>query len=206
MLTVEADPAGVEKRLTDGEIICPECGNVLRPWGWGVERVLRGPHGARVRLRPRRSHCINCRATHVLLPVIALLRRADAAAVIGAALVAKAHGAGHRTIAAVLGCPAETVRGWLRAFARAAEEIRMYFTVLLAGVDPDPPVPAAAGSMLAAAVAAVLAATAAVGRRWPKLGTVSPWTLACAATNGQLIFPSGPRSSINTSRLWEHLM
>ena len=53
----------------------------------------------------------------MLLPVVVLLRRADTSAVIGAALVAKAAGAGHRRIAMVLGRPAETVRGWLRRFA-----------------------------------------------------------------------------------------
>jgi hypothetical protein len=52
----------------------------------------------------------------VLLPAWCLARRADEAAVIGAALEAKAAGAGHRTIAGLPGCPASTVRGWLRVF------------------------------------------------------------------------------------------
>ena len=45
-------------------------------------------------LVPRRSRCRGCGATHVLLPAWCLLRRADAAAVIGAALAAAAAGAG----------------------------------------------------------------------------------------------------------------
>jgi hypothetical protein len=53
-----------------------------------------------------------------------LARRADVAAVIGSALAAKATGAGHRRIAAALGRPAETVRGWLRRFAGRVEAIR----------------------------------------------------------------------------------
>jgi len=207
VLTVEADPIGVEKKLTSGEINCPGCGSVLRPWGWAAMRVLRGEGPSRLRLRPRRSHCSTCRATHVLLPVIALLRRADAAVVIGTALLAKARGAGHRAIAAALGRPAETVRGWLRSFARRAEEIRVLFTVLLTGVDPDPRIPAAAGGdALGDAVAAMLALAEAVRRRWPALGAASPWQVAVAATHGRLIFPAGSRSSINTSRLWEQLM
>jgi hypothetical protein len=42
------------------------------------------------------------------------VRRADTTEVIGNALVAKANGAGHRTIAAALGQPVSTVRRWLR--------------------------------------------------------------------------------------------
>lgn len=142
----------------------------------------------------------------MLLPVIALLRRADVAVVIGTALLAKAAGAGFRSIAAGLGRPAETVRGWLRAFSGAAESIRSWFTVVLTGLDPDPQVPAATGTAFADAVSAIFAVAAAVGRRWPVMDTVSPWQVACAATNAGLIFPSGWRSSINTSRLWEQLM
>jgi hypothetical protein len=44
----------------------------------------------------------------VLLPVIALLRRRDVIAVIGAALMAKAAGRGYRRIARELGVPADT--------------------------------------------------------------------------------------------------
>ena len=47
-----------------------------------------------------------------MLPVTALLRRADTAAVVVSALVAKARcGFGFRRIAADLGRPGETVRG-----------------------------------------------------------------------------------------------
>jgi hypothetical protein len=50
----------------------------------------------------------------VLLPVSVLERRADAATVIGAALVLAASGLGHRLIAQRLGRPAATVRcSWL---------------------------------------------------------------------------------------------
>jgi len=70
--------------------------------------------------------------THVLLPVNALLRRADTAAVIVSALAAKARcGFGFRRIAADLGRPGETVRGWLRRFAERAEAVRSMFTVWL---------------------------------------------------------------------------
>ena len=110
---------------------------------------------------PRRSRCRECGATHVLLPAWCLARRADAGEVIGLALEAKAAGAGHRVIAGRLGRPASTVRGWLRAFARRAEQVRSVFTALAASLVTDPPLPAPAGSPAADAVAAVAAAAAA---------------------------------------------
>ncbi len=56
-----------------------------------------------------------------MLPSFVVPRRLDAAPVIGAALELAAAGCGHRPIAARLGLPAETVRGWLRrARVRAA--------------------------------------------------------------------------------------
>ena len=72
--------------------------------------------------------------THVLLPVGALLRRADTVAVIGPALTAKASGLGARPVAVVLDRPLETVRGWLRRFGGKAEQVRAWFTGLLVAV------------------------------------------------------------------------
>jgi hypothetical protein len=76
--------------------------------------------------------------THVLLPVVVLLRRADLAVVIAAALAAKAAGAGYRPIAAALGRPVETVRGWLGRFGGRLEPVRALFTVWLRVLDPPP--------------------------------------------------------------------
>lgn len=143
-------------------------------------------------VRPRRAWCRRCGITHVLLPVVALLRRADLAEVIGAALAARAAGAGYRRVAAGLSRPPDTVRGWLRRFAGRAETVRVAFTVLLVDTGPDPVVPAAAGSLFADAVAAVVGAAVAVAARWPQLGVVSPWLAASAATGGGLLAPSWP--------------
>jgi hypothetical protein len=154
--------------------------------------VLRGPAAVTVRVRPRRTQCRWCAITHVLVPVVALARRADLAEVIGSALAAKASGAGVRAIAAVLSRPVDTVRGWLRRFAARAEAVRVAFTRLLVAYGPDPMVPAATGSLFADAVAAMVAAVAAVIARWPALGAVSPWLTASAATNGRLLAPSWP--------------
>ena len=93
MVRAEAD--AVEGELTGGALACPACGVPLRPWGYARPRVLRGRVGP-VPVRPRRARCLGCGQTAVLLPVVALLRRADSAAVIGAALLAAAGGTGHR--------------------------------------------------------------------------------------------------------------
>src|SRR6266536_3291041 len=94
-----------------GRVDCPGCSGVLRPWGWARPRRVHGIGGV---LRPRRGRCGGCRVTHVLLPVTVLLRRAYAAEVIGAALLARAGGHGYRWIGAVLEVPVATVGGWLR--------------------------------------------------------------------------------------------
>jgi hypothetical protein len=191
VVTVEADVDQVERRLAAGELSCPACGGVLAGWGWARLRWLRGPHGP-VELCPRRSRCTDCRVTHVLLPVTALLRRADAAAVIVSALVAKATGrAGFRRIAADFARPAETVRGWLRRFAERAEAVRSVFTVWLCAVDADPVMPAAAGSGFADAVVAIGALAAAIVRRF-SLPAVSPAETAVAVSGGRLLARGWP--------------
>ena len=200
MLTVGADAVEVEGRLAGGELECPGCGGVLARWGWARTRVLRGGRGL-VRLRPRRARCGGCGGTHVLLPVFALLRRVDLAEVIGAALAAKAAGAGARSIAAAWGRPADTVRGWLRRFGSRAGQVRAFFIRLLVDVGVDPVPPAQAPSGFADAVAAVAGASVAAASRWPGIGEVPLWGLACAASGGRLLAPGWPEKLINTSSL-----
>src|SRR5262249_17103371 len=85
----------------------------LGGWGHGRARVIRAESGP-LPVRPRRAACRGCRATHVLLPVEVLLRRADGVEVVGAAIAAKATGLGARPVAALLDRPLGTVRGWRR--------------------------------------------------------------------------------------------
>jgi Domain of unknown function (DUF6431)/Homeodomain-like domain len=199
VLTVNGDGAAVERQLAGGELACPACGGVLGGWGRAAERVVRVLGGSGVRLRPRRSRCRRCGKTHVLLPAWCLLRRADAAEVIGAALEAAAAGGGHRRIAGLLGRPASTVRGWLRRFAGRAEAVRVFFTVLLARTAPDPVMPAGAAGPVAAAVSAVAGAAAAVAARWPLVGGVPVWAAASAASGGLLLAPGWPAAGRNAS-------
>jgi hypothetical protein len=135
----------------------------------------------------------------VLLPVQCLLRRADAAAVIGTALEKNAAGAGHRSIARDLGRPAETVRGWLRRLAARAGAVRAFFTVLLAATSPDPVMPAAASGPVADAVSAIAGAAVAVAQRWPRIGEVPVWAAASAASGGLLLAPGWPAAGRNAS-------
>jgi len=135
-------------------------------------------------LRPRRTACRACETTHVLLPAWSVPRRRDGAEVIGEALLAKAQGAGHRTIAARLGRPPGTVRGWLRTFARRAEAIgccaRRWAYAIDATITPARP----AGSPFVDAVEA-LAVAARVCRG--QLGLrAGPWELSVALTGGLL--------------------
>jgi len=203
VLTVGNDAAVVERQLQEGVLACPGCGGRLRRWGHGRQRVIRARDGIKCRLRPRRSICAGCGRTHVLLPVGCLLRRADSAGVIGQALALAAAGLGHRTVAERLGRPAATVRGWLRRAIARAGPLRSAFTALLCGLDPDPLLPAPAGSPLADAVAAVVAAAGAAVRRWGTAASVlSPWELASAVTGGALLAPGMTVELANTSCPW----
>ena len=131
----------------------------------------------------------------MLLPVVLLVRRADTVAVIGAGLTAKATGAGHRLIAALLGRPPETVRGWLRRFAGRVEPVRAVFTRWCRALAPDPVLPGPAGSAWADAIAAVGAAAAAVGARFGigcNVGMVPVWQVATTISAARLLLPGWP--------------
>lgn len=184
VLAVTVDPGVLEADLEAGRLCCPGCGGPLRAWGHARERKLRMLDGERV-LRPRRACCHACETTHVLLAAWSVPRRRDGAEVIGEALLAKAHGAGHRVIAARLGRPPGTVRGWLRAFARRAEAIsvcaRRWAYAIDATITPGTPV---FGSPLADAVDALAITARACRLRLGMRG--SPWELSVALTGGLL--------------------
>ncbi len=201
MLTVNGDRNVVERQLGGGELACPSCGGMLGGWGNAVTRRVRQLEGDDEQVTPRRSRCRACRATHVLLPAQLLSRRADAGAVIGRALEAKAAGRGHRAIAGLLGRPASTVRGWLRALTRNAGRVRERFTALAASLVTDPPLPAPGGSPSADAVAAV-AAAAAAAVMVPGVGAVARWELAAAVTCGLLLAPSWPSWRATRAGVW----
>ena len=196
MITVEVDAVDVERRLGEGRLLCPGCGGRLSGWGHARPRSVRGREGL-VFVHPRRARCTGgCEATHVLLPVTCWVRRADTVEVIGVGLEACAGGAGHRAIAAGLGCPVSTVRGWLRRFAGRVEAVGGFFTALTVRVGVDPVLGPASGSGWGDALAAIGAAWVAVSARFAGagaglgVGTVTAWQLACAVTSGGLLSPA----------------
>jgi hypothetical protein len=115
---------------------------------------------------------------------MALLRRRDEVAVIGAAIEAKAAGAGHRAIAERLGVPKDTVRGWLRRFAARAEQARAHFTRWAFALDPElgPVMPA--GGVVADALEVIAVAV----RAWVlRFGLAEAWQLISTLSGGVLL-------------------
>ena len=203
VVTVGLDVGVVERQLRSGELRCPDCRGVLRPWGRARSRSLRSDPGSLwpvQRLVPRRSMCVSCGRTHVLVPLTALARRADGVEVIGAALLARARGWGYRRVAAGVGRPVSTVRGWVGRLAANAGQVFAAFTRLVHELEVDPAPVAPAGSAFGDAVAAVGAGVAAVRRRFgTAVVVVSAWRVAAALTHGRLLAPSPPTRLINTS-------
>lgn len=193
MVTVEVDPARVESQLAGGELSCPSCPDgVLARWGFARSRRVVGLVDA---VRPRRSRCRGCAATHVLLPVSLLLRRAYAAKVIWAVLQARAAGVGHRVIAAAVGVLACTVRGWLRVLGRRVEVVRGWFITVAVTAGVDVSVPAATGTGVGDVLAAVGAARAALVSRFGpglQVGAVTAVSVAVACSGGRLLSPGWP--------------
>lgn len=180
---VGTDGDEVERDLLGGCLRCPRCGGVLGPWGHARRRVLRCRGGTEL-IRPRRAKCRWCGTTHVLLPDSSFIRRRDHVETIGEAIVAKAAGSGHRRIAEALGLLPDIVRGWLRAFARAAEVIRAHFTRWAQALDPLLGPIEGAGDAVGDAVAAIGVATrAAVLAFGPRLA----WSAVSWMTGGALL-------------------
>jgi hypothetical protein len=190
VLIVGTDAGGVETDLVAGRLACPVCGAGLRPWGHSADREVRQLDAVE-RRRFRRSICAVCAVTHVLMPEDTLVRRRDSAAVVGAALVAKANGKGHRTIAETLSRPASTVRGWLRRFATMAERLREHFTRWAHAMDPAHDRRSSGGDGFCDAVEAIGVLGLVAVRRF---GPRPVWSLASVVTGGGLL--------ANTSALW----
>ena len=191
MLMVSGDLERIESGLIAGRLRCPGCGGRLARWGQARSRNVRSAGGIERRVQPRRARCVGCGRTHVLLPDGLLLRRRDEVEVIGAALVAHAGGDGHRRIAARLGVPAATVRGWLRRFGARVTAIAAFFTQWALTLAPGSDPPAPTGRAVTDAVEAVGVATRAAVRRF---GPGPVWARAARLTGGGLL--------ANTSCLW----
>jgi hypothetical protein len=153
-------PERAERILQAGTMSCPRCPGRLRPFGHGRTRTVRGRGTTTLRVTPRRARCPSCGGTQILLPTTLTVRRADSTEVIGAALAAKAGGAGFRAIATALDRPASTVRSWLRRvpdgharwlYERAVQRSVEIDRELLVGPGPYPTVLGQALNLLAGA-------------------------------------------------------
>jgi hypothetical protein len=181
------DLARAEADLVAGELSCPGCGGMLRPWGYGRSRQVRDHGPATLSLRPRRGRCVACGVTQVLLLGSVLPRRADTTAVIGTALLASTGGAGYRRIAEDIGRPLSTVRRWLRSVRGTHTQwLHAQGVAWIHRVDREvfatiTPAPSGLGDALSALAAAALAIQA---RLTPH---VPVWTLIGRLTHGRLV-------------------
>lgn len=161
-----------------GNLACPFCGGLLRPWGFARRRVMRLA-GSEVWWRPRRARCSCCGRTQVLLPAVALSRRRDSSGDVGEVLEAYAFGKGYRRVARDRRIPIPTARNWIRGLRGRWED--------LAGcVDP------ASGSAHTVEVKGVIEearlAVNAVRRGARAAGwSGSVWEFASFSTNGRLL-------------------
>jgi hypothetical protein len=186
---VVACPDRAERILQAGNMGCPRCPGRLRPFGHGRTRTVRGRGGDTLRVTPRRARCGDCGGTQILLPTTLTVRRADSTEVIGAALAAKAGGAGFRAIAATLARPVSTVRSWLRRvpegharwlYERAVDRAVQIDRELLVGPAQYPTVLGQALNLLAGAAL----------RYRERLGLTDPvWALIGFFAQGRLLAP-----------------
>lgn len=188
-MIVVLDQAQAHRELLAGTLPCSRCSAPLRSWGYARPRSLRLSCGARVSLRPRRARCRACSTTDVLLPAFTPLRSAYTMEVVGPALLGSAQGRSHRTIAADLGLPADTVRGWIRKVRGRAEWLRTTATVAAHMFDANLPplLPTEVRSALAEAISALGAAAAAARLMFGPIAT--PWELLAHIAEGRLLAP-----------------
>jgi Domain of unknown function (DUF6431) len=190
------DEALAQDALDAGQLRCPHpgCGGVVRRDGHARQRRVRTRDGQQRSLRPQRVACRQCARVQVLLPSWCVPRRADDAETIGVALLHAAQGRGHRPIAALLGRPLSTVRGWLRAArANAIRVERHAYLARRAMEQTHPPRMVClphAGTPLGYAVDALGAAAAAARRHFGDDGhQSSPWALLMLLGGARLLAP-----------------
>jgi hypothetical protein len=192
VVMVVARPDVAAETLLAGGLPCPRCRGVLRPFGNGRARTVRGIGADTVTVTPRRARCADCRVTQILLPTALTLRRADSTEAIGNALVAKAGGAGYRSIAIRFGRPESTVRRWLRGvrephaqwlYRRGVDRAAVIDRELLVRPAPQRSVLGHALNLLAGAAL----------RYRNRVGVAVPmWALIGSFAHGRLLAPPYP--------------
>ena len=170
---------------------CPACAGPMMFWS-GYQRHIRAAGRCRKIFVPR-LRCAPCRVSHALLPAFTLAWRLDVAETVGAVIAEVAGGAcGVRPVAARLGVPYTTARGWVRRFRFRAAEIATGFAALaveLGGQAITPP--AGAGRFALAAIGAAFEVAAGLPG-WLALGA---WRFVSSVSGGKLI-------AANTTSPW----
>lgn len=180
------DTQAARRALAARALACPDCCQPLALWGHARHRTVADLGGGQLDARPGRARCTGCRRTHVVLAARLLPCRAYTAEVIGQALAGAAAGLGHRPVAAVLGVPAATARGWIRAARRGADLLRQAGVQALVALEPDAlPWPGLPGP-LAGALEVLAAAAAAMARRFG-LEHTPVWARINVLTRGRLL-------------------
>ncbi|AKH83912.1 hypothetical protein AA958_18835 [Streptomyces sp. CNQ-509] len=183
-----ADAAAARHALARRRLHCPDCDAAVKSWGQARARTVRDLGGELVTVRPDRARCTGCLRTHVVLDARLLPLRAYTVRFVGQALVGAVRGHGHRQIAAELGAPATTVRGWLRRARRNAEQLRCLGAQAVVALDPDALPTTDRGDPLAHAVEALVAAAVAAYRRFGH-GPREVWARITLLTHGRLLAP-----------------
>jgi len=186
------DAGAVAADLAAGTLASPSCqvGRLAR-WGYGRERAVWLRGGRVARLRPPRARCRSWRRTRILLPSWCAPRRADGIEVIGPAAGLAMAGAGHRPVAAALGVPAGTVRGWLRRLRANAGQLRAHAIgeLNVLGFYPPGPPSQPAGSPLGDALNALAAAVDCARRNFGH-GPQMTWALAGRLGLARFLLPA----------------
>ena len=191
-MIIVRDEELAQQALTAGTLACPHtgCGGSVYRDGRARARRVRTREGGERELRPQRVACRRCGRVNVVLPAWCVPGRCDDAETIGAALVAAARGRGHRSIAARLGRPATTVRGWLRAARSHAGELQARAFVRQDQIEHETEWLRHAGSPLGDAMTALAAAAAAAKRFFGGgLCATSLWEFVVLISGGRLLRP-----------------
>jgi hypothetical protein len=157
---------------------CPRCTGPTVGWH-GYLRHLRDERDRLIWIP--RLRCTACGVTQALLPAFVLPRRWDVVAHVGQAAELAATGRGHRPIAATLGRPETTVRGWLRRLRSMASPLAATLlarAVALGWSGFELPV---------AGLPRLCAAVRALAEHWPGDRPASPWAAAALVTGGGLL-------------------
>ena len=196
-MIIVSDPTTAARQLADGHhFACPwdGCSGWLGPWGSAHTRPV-GCYGGGVDVyTPKGARCRACERTQVLVPASTFPKRADSVETVLNAIAMATNGAGHRTIAARVGLPETTVRGWLRRARANAETIRANATIAMCALDRAADKIAPTGTQLGDMLEAVGRAAMAWNNQHPDQPEAIPrLELAALLTGGELLMPNPTR-------------